>query len=130
MAHPTRFERVTFAFGEQRSFFEPNMGRGFRKPAVLIAQTLTSGSPPAGFLALSPPKLRWHLFYPRRGQSGTLLCTGLVRRGGTSAVLHELIRYCNAVPEMCGVIEGRTGDRLKHLKRKENAPLVGFDLQS
>jgi hypothetical protein len=42
------------------------------------------GSPPAGFLALSPPKLRWRLFYPRRGQSGTLLCTGLVRRVGTS----------------------------------------------
>src|SRR5882757_1982394 len=94
-----RFERVTFAFGGQRSFFEPNMGRSFRKPAILIAQMLASRSSLAGFLALSPPKLRWRLFYPRRGQSGTLLCTGLVKRGGTSAVLHELIRYCNAVPE-------------------------------
>src|SRR6266481_10023360 len=77
LAHPTRFERVTFAFGGQRSFFEPNRGRSFRKPAVLIAQMLASGSSLAGFLALSPPKLRWRLFYPRRGQSGTLLCTGL-----------------------------------------------------
>src|SRR5712664_3225319 len=116
MAHSTRFERVTFAFGGQRSFFEPNMGRSFRKPAVLIAQTLASGSPPAGFLALLPPNLRWRLFYSRRGQSGTLLCTGLVRRVGTSAVLHGLIRYCNAVPERCRRHRGTNSDRLKNLK--------------
>jgi hypothetical protein len=54
------------------------MGRSFRKAAVPVAQTLTSGSPPAGFLALSPPNLRWRLFYPRRGQSGTLRCTAYV----------------------------------------------------
>jgi len=74
VARPTRFELLTFAFGGQRSFFEPNVGRSFRNSAVLIAQTPTPGSPTAGFLALSPPKLRWHLFYSRRGQSGTLLC--------------------------------------------------------
>ncbi len=130
LAHPTRFERVTFAFGGQRSFFEPNMGRSFRKLAVLIAQTLASGSPPAGFLALSPPNLRWRLFYPRRGQSGTLLCAGLVRRVGTSAVLHELVWYCNAVPEKVRRHRGTEGDRLKNLKRKENAPIVSFEPQS
>ena len=74
LARPTRFERVTFAFGGKRSFFESNMGLIFRKPAVLRAQTLTPGSPPAGFLALSPLNLRWRLFYSRRGRSGTLLC--------------------------------------------------------
>ena len=94
----------------------PNLGRSFRKPAVLIAQTLTSGSPPAGFPSLSPPNLRRHVFYPRRGQSGTLLCTGLVRRVGASAVLHELIRYCNAVPKKLRRHRGTKGDRLKNLK--------------
>jgi hypothetical protein len=65
------------------------------------------GSPPAGFFALSPPNLRWRLFYPRRGQSGTLLCTGLVRGS-------ELARYCMNLfgtamlyQRSCGVIEGR-----------------------
>ena len=90
----------------------------------------TSGSPPAGFLALSPPKLRWRLFDPRHGQSGTLLCGGLVRRS-------ELTRYCmNSFGTAMlyrtrhDVIEGRTGDRLKNLKWKENAPIVSFEFLS
>jgi|SRR5215216_6415383 hypothetical protein len=29
-----------------------------------------------------------------------------------------------------GIIEGRTGNRLKHLKRKENAPIVSFEFVS
>jgi hypothetical protein len=29
-----------------------------------------------------------------------------------------------------GVIEGQTGDRLKSLKRKENAPIVSFEFLS
>lgn len=32
-------------------------------------------SPSASFLALSSPKLRPHLSFPRRGQSGTSLCS-------------------------------------------------------
>lgn len=55
--------RLSFAFGGQRSFFEPNMHRSFREPVVLIARVAPpGGSQLASFLALSPPKLRLHLF--------------------------------------------------------------------
>lgn len=95
-------------------------GPKLRKPAVLIAQTPTSASSPAGFLALSPPILRWVLFYPRRGRSGTLRCV----RGKQDWLRgSELARYCTSLlgtamlyRRRCGIIERRTGNRLKSLK--------------
>jgi hypothetical protein len=94
-------------------------GPKLRKPAVLIAQTPTSASSTAGFLALSPSILRWVLFYPRRGRSGTLRC---VRGKQDWLRWSELARYCTSLlgtamlyRRRCGIIERRTGNRLKNL---------------
>ena len=120
MARPTRFERVTFAFGGQRSFFEPNVGRSFRKPADLIAQTPTFG--------IAGPQVS--VLYRRQNYDGTCSVLGVARAAryfaveangigrevGTSPVLHELIRYCNAVPEKARCHRATTSDRLKNLK--------------
>jgi hypothetical protein len=48
----------------------------------------------------------------------------------TRAVLLKLIQYCNAVLGEAPQRRETIGDLLKHLKRKENAPIVSFELQS
>jgi hypothetical protein len=52
----------------------------------------------------------------------------LIRRVQTSAVLHEVIQYCNAVLGKARIVEGRIDDPIKHLKRKENASTVSSEL--
>jgi hypothetical protein len=48
----------------------------------------------------------------------------------TSAVLHEPIQYCSAVPARRGTFEGQSGEPINHLKRKENASTVSLKLLS
>jgi hypothetical protein len=96
VARPTRFERVTFAFGGQHSFFEPNVGRSFRKPADLIAQTPTFGIAARG----SPCSIA----------AKTTMALELARYCASSFGTAMLYRRRRSI------IEGRTSDRLKNLK--------------
>jgi len=51
--------------------------RCFEGPSMRLANGEIAGRcglPRSTVSRLTSPKLRWRLFYPRRGQSGTLLC--------------------------------------------------------